>query len=303
MIRLRQVATVILSFCLVSSVAWAQDEAAPDTLTGWQTEVIFDLTAAQASYSDSWTGGEAGSFTWVSNLNAEAEKKLAPWVNLRSVLRMSFGQTHSQDDSTGDWEKPSKTTDLIDWETVARYDVDWPFDPYTAFRLETQFVDASVSAKKRYFSPMTLTESIGLAKKFYEKDKNFFLSRLGAAARQTITSVITDMDELTTERETTTDFGIESVSDAQLVINDKLIYIGKLTLYKAFAFSESDEVKGTEAEDDWKAIDVDWENTVKAQLSSVITVNFYTQFLYDKQISKKGRLKETLGIGVTFKLL
>jgi len=115
--------------------------------------------------------------------------------------------------------------------------------------------------------------------------------------------VITDMDQLTTERETATDFGFEWVTDAQLTLSEKLLYMGKLSLYKAVAFSESDELEGTAEEDDWKAIDVNWENTVKAELSRIITVNFYTQFLYDKQISKKGRLKETLGIGFVFRLM
>lgn len=302
MIRLRQALLLTLVVSLVPALGSAQDDTANDTLTGWQTNVIFDLTATQVSYSDSWTGGEAGSFSWVSNLNADTEKKLADWVDLRSVLRLSFGQTLIQNDSN-QWQKPQKATDLIDWETVASYDIHWAAEPYTAFRLESQFVDASVSDKKRYFSPMTLTESAGLTKNFYKKDEDFFKSRIGGAVRQTITSVITDMEELTTERETTTDFGFESVTDAQLTLSDKVLYIGKLTLYKAVSFSESDELEGTVREDYWKAVDVDWENTVKAEISRIVTVSFYTQFLYDKQISKKGRLKQTLGIGVTYKLM
>jgi hypothetical protein len=301
-VRLRSLLILMAAVCVVGATSMAQDDTAA-ARTGWQTNVILDLTATQVSYSDSWTGGEVGSFSWVSNLNASAEKKLAPWANLRSVLRLSYGQTLLQDDSTGDWQKPQKSTDLIDWETLVRYDVDWAADFYTAVRLESQFLDASVSAKKRYLSPLKLTESAGVLKKFYEKDKDFLMTRLGGALRQTFTTVITDMDQLTTERETATDFGFEWVTDAQLTLSEKLLYIGKLSLYKAVAFSESDEVEGTVEEDDWKAIDVNWENTVKAELSRIIAVNFYTQFLYDKQISKKGRFKETLGIGFVFKLM
>ena len=62
-------------------------------------------------------------------------------------------------------------------------------------------------------------------------------------------------------------------------------------------------MKGTEFEDVWKAIDVNWENIISASLSKIITVNLYTQLLYDKEVSRKSRIKETLAIGFVFKML
>ncbi len=106
-----------------------------------------------------------------------------------------------------------------------------------------------------------------------------------------------------TEDSTLTDGGIESVTDVSLTLNHQMQYTGKLTLYKAFFFSGKDEVKGTPFEDDWKAVDINWENIIAASLSKIITVNFYTQLLYDKEVSKKGRFKETLGIGFVFKMI
>jgi hypothetical protein len=88
-----------------------------------------------------------------------------------------------------------------------------------------------------------------------------------------------------------------------MTINAKLAYTGKLTLYRAFYFSKKDEVKGTELEDDWKAIDVNWENIISASLSKIVTVNLYTQLLYDKEVSRKGRFKQTLAIGFVFKMM
>ncbi|MCP4686097.1 MAG: hypothetical protein GY867_11730, partial [bacterium] len=78
---------------------------------------------------------------------------------------------------------------------------------------------------------------------------------------------------------------------------------GKLTLFKALFFSEKDAVAGTVAEDYWKAVDVNFENIVNASITKIISVNFYLQLLYDKEVSVKGRLKETLGIGFVFKLV
>ena len=270
--------------------------------TGWKTPVIIDFTTTQTAYSDSWSGGEAGSVNWTSNLNAIAEKQMSQKFHFKSTLKMSFGQTITQD-STKEWSDPKKSTDLIDWENVGRFTLNTFVDPYTAFRVETQFYDGSVIAKKRYLSPILTTESVGFAKKVYNKNDKEIITRLGFALRQLKKTVILDSLLLTTTDSTLTDGGLESVSDATFKFNKKLSYTGKLTLYKAFFFSKSDEVKGTIHEDDWKTIDINWENILNAQLSKVITVNFYAQLLYDKEISKKGRFKETLAIGFVYKLM
>lgn len=303
-------AAVMVLTALLATAAVAEEEK-DSVVYGWQTSLIADLTTTQTAYSDSWVGGEAGSFNWVGNLNGTAENQVNPTFNFRSTLKMSFGQTMTQDAETKDWSKPRKSTDLIDWESVARFTFGWHVDPYAAFRLETQFLDASVRAKDRYLTPMRLTESAGFADKLYDKgDDEFILTRLGVAVRQTITKDIvygvegTDsMAILGTETNTATDGGIESVTDASLQLNDRLKYVGKLTLFKALFFSQKDDFKGTAAEDYWKAVDVNFENIVHASISKIISVNFYLQFVYDKQVHLKGRLKETLGIGFVFKLV
>ncbi|MFQ6007796.1 MAG: DUF3078 domain-containing protein [Candidatus Zixiibacteriota bacterium] len=273
------------------------------TKAAWKKSLIVDITTTQTTYSDSWVGGEAGSFNWVGNLNGFVEKKIASWMELKSTLKLSFGQTLTQDAENKRWSKPSKSTDLIDWENVGRFTIDWFVDPYAAFRAETQFFDGSVREKRRYFSPLKLTESAGFTRKFYEKDKDFITSRLGLGIRQTIKSVIIDSVKFTTEDSTLVDGGFESVTDVSITFNEKLSYTGKLTLYKAIYFSKQNEVKGTYYEDDWKAIDVNWENIISASPSKIVTVNLYTQLLYDKEVSRRGRFKETLAIGFVFKML
>ena len=281
-------------------------QAADDSIvTGWQKSLVLDITTTQTAYSDSWVGGEAGSFNWVANMNGVAQKQMEEWFNFRSTLRLSFGQTMTQSTDTygnKDWSKPKKSTDLIDWENLGRFTLHSFVDPYVAFRLETQFQDASVEAKKRYFSPLRLTESAGIAKLLYEKDKDQIVTRLGLAMRQTISSDIIDA-EYNTESHTATDGGLESVTDANLSFHGNLKLTSKLTLFKALYFSDKDDFKGLPEEDYWKAVDVNWENTVTAQITKIIAVNFYTQLLYDKQVSKKGRFKETLGIGFIFTMI
>ncbi|MEZ5359932.1 MAG: DUF3078 domain-containing protein [Candidatus Zixiibacteriota bacterium] len=303
---INRIGMALIAIFAIVALGQAED-AAP---VGWKTSVVFDLTTTQTAYSDSWEGGEAGSLNWVSNLNGTAEKQLSPSFNFKSTLKLSFGQTLTQkiDETTGEkhWEKPQKSTDLIDWENVGRITKNWVVDPYVAFRLESQFLDASNQHKKIYLNPVKLTESAGIARKLYAKDKSEIISRLGLAIRQTLiktavyNAVSMDYD---TPSETLKDGGIESVTDAKFVFRENLQWTSKLTLFKALFFSEKDKFVGTEAEDYWKAVDVNWENRITASITKVVSVNFYTQFLYDKQVEVKGRFKETLGIGFTFTLI
>ncbi len=271
----------------------------------WQPSIDFGLNMTQNSYSDSWTGGEAGNMTWLSRVDAIFEKKISSKFNFKNITKLQFGQTHTQDGTTTPkaWQKPTKSTDKIDIENVGRFTLDSYVDPYVALRLESQFLDASYDPVKRYINPILLTESAGVSRLFYLKDKDQILSRLGFSIRQNMDKVIIDTVAGQFEFNTATDGGIESVTDIQYIISEHLNYIGKLTLFKAFFFSEKDKFKDTPAEDYWKAVDVNFESTVSASVSKYIVVSFYAQLLYDKQTDRRGRFKETLALGLTYKFL
>ena len=293
--------TLFLAFLLITaSLSSAQE---------WEKSFDLSLNATQSSYSDSWVGGEAGNVTWAANGNGIFAKQMSPKFRLKNTIKLAFGQTISQDPEDKTWSKPTKSTDKIDLETLGLFTLESPVEPYAAFRFESQFLDASVDTNKRSINPMLLTESAGIAREILKKDKDEVLARVGFAIKQHINRDVYVYDitptdtTVSVETVTSTDGGIESVTDAKLVLNDKLGYLGKLTLYKALFYSKKDEFKGTEAEDYWKAIDINWENTLTASVSKYVQVSLYLQLLYDKQISKKGRLKETLALGLTYKLL
>jgi len=304
----RTATTTIVHVLLVLAMIAAGASAQDDSTGGWQKSLTLDFTTTQASYSDSWSGGEAGSVNWAVNMNGTPEKAFSSKLDFKSTLRLSFGQTLTQNIVTDDqgveskvWSKPKKSTDLIDWENVALFTLHKMVDPYVAFRLESQFLDASNEAKKLYFTPIKLTESAGLARKFYEKDKNFITSRLGVAMRQIMSRTAgVALDVFDT---TVTDAGLESVTDVEYHVGEKLSYIGKLTLFRALYNSEKDDLVGTVAEDYWKAIDVNWENSINAYFTKLVTVKLYTQLLYDKEVSAKGRFKQTLGIGLSYRFM
>ncbi len=283
----------------VVSPAQAQDS----TNTGWKKTLILNLNVTQIAYSDSWVGGENGSASWVANSNGTAEKAFGDFLDLKSTLKLSFGQTLVQDTS-GNWSKPRISTDLIDWENVMRFTLNKYVDPFIAVRLESRFADASFGPKKRYLNPMILTETAGISRKFFEKDKNLISSRLGLAVRQIFKDAIIINPDSTWETTDSnlTDGGIESVTDISLTLDENILLTSKLILYKAFWFSKKNEVAGTESEDYWKAVDLNWENIINATVTKIISVNIYTQLLYDKEISKSGRFKQSLGLGLQFKV-
>ena len=295
---------VMLTFVLliVGAASGLADPVNVDSLMAlrWQKTMVLDITAAQTAYSDSWVGGEAGTFAWVSNLNAKVERRFSQKFNFKSNLRLAFGETTVQDEESKSWSKPKKSTDLIDWENVATFPLQAFVDPYLALRFESQFLDASVAEKKRYFNPKKFTYSGGIARIFYRKEKDELSSRLGLALRQQIHNDIIDLETLETKNNTDTDGGIESVTDAQFTLSKRVGYIGKLSLYKALFSSISDDAEGTDFEGFWKAVDVNLENTLTVSVSKIMTVIMYNQFLYDKEITKKGRVKQTMGVGLTF---
>jgi hypothetical protein len=268
----------------------------------WTKRVDLNLTLTQNSYSDNWKGGEAGNISWVANSNSAFEKKASEKLTSKTTIKLAFGQTYGQDKETKNWAKPDKSTDLIDIESLARFTLQAWVDPYLALRFESQFLDNSYPELKRYINPKKITESGGVSRQFYKTEKHEILSRLGLALRQIITEDIVDTASQTTEINSSNDGGIESVTDVQLALADKISYTSKLSLYRALFYSKSDEMKGTPQEDYWQAIDLNWENTVSVSVAKYVTVSLYAQLLYDKEISKKGRFKETLSLGLTYKM-
>ncbi len=281
-----------------------EEEAALTPDDGWSFASDVNLTLTQNAYSDNWEGGETGALSWALNSNSLGERQLTDVINSRSTLKLAFGQTHSQDRSSKRWLKPSKTTDLIDFESVLRFSYGWVVDPFASARLESRFLDTRDPSKSRMFNPMTLTESAGVARILIKEENREWSTRLGAAIRQHIDRDALVDGEAGRETVSTNDGGLEFVSELRTPLADGAISLtSDLTIFQALYYSESDALRGLPEADDWKAPDVNWENTFSASITDYIVVNLYLQLLYDRQIDDGMRLKETLSLGFTFKLL
>ncbi len=289
-----------VTFVLFAAVLIMITAAAADP---WAKSVDANLTLAQTAYSDNWAGGETGNLTWTFNSNSLAEKQLHPKVRSKNTLKLSFGQTHSQDKDTKHWAKPNKSTDLIDFESLCSFTLGGSVNPFAAGRLESQFLDASDPEMDRYFNPLKFTESFGVIKHLIKEEKREWTARLGAALRQHVNRDLL-MPDSTRSTESTNDGGIEFVSELKSPLAaEKITVSSKMTIFRALFYSKSDELKGSPEEDYWKSPDVSWENIFTASITKYLMVNLYTQLLYDKEVDKAGRFKQTLSLGLTYKLI
>lgn len=269
-----------------------------------RTSIDASLTLSQSTYSDNWTGGDAGNLAWIAIFNGSRQIYHQQTWHWRNTLNLAYGQTHSQDPETNDWKKPTKSTDKVDFESLLRY-LKWvTLPPYASFRTQSQFEDATIPNHKLYLNPIQLTEAVGLSRQLYKQGDDEILTRSGFALRELIQRMYTDEAYTSKTTETSTDGGIEWVTDVSYKIpGSSIAYKSRLGAFKALYYSKSDELKGLESEDYWKAVDVNWENTFSAQVSKYVGVALYLQWLYDKEIDLAGRFKQTLSIGFSWKNL
>lgn len=267
----------------------------------WQATLDANLMATQNAYSNSWAGGEAGALSWATNWNFVGQRQFNARWHSKNTIKLSFGQTHSQEQESKRWMKPVKSTDLIDAESMWRLTLGLFVDPFAAVRIESQFLDASQANNIRHGNPVKLSESFGAAKSlFKEKDRELTM-RLGASFRQQSDKGVI-IDTAGTRKDfTSNNGGAEFVTDYKTPVGgDKITYNGKFSVYKAVFNSKKDELAGLPNENYWKSPDVGWENSLTASISKYLMVNLYLQMLYDKEVDLRARYKQTLSLGLTY---
>jgi hypothetical protein len=293
---------LLLLFVMGAFVFSAQADTTAVNPHPWRLQFETGVGLTQASYSDNWQGGEAGSIIWVAGFLGKAEKQLAPSWFWSNQLKLEFGQSHSQDKETKHWRVPEKSADKIRYDGIVRLTKGWVVDPYGAATFESQFLDASSHLHKRYMNPIDLTEAAGVARDIFKvADVRQLTTRLGLGLRQHLVKMDDPADSTRTISETTNDGGIEWVTDFLLgSAKSKTSLVSKLTVFQALFNSKSKDMTGP-TKDYWKTADLNWDNTFRANLTSVLQVSLSWQWLYDKEIAKGGRFKETLTFGAAYK--
>ncbi|MFN0152431.1 MAG: DUF3078 domain-containing protein [bacterium] len=309
----------------------------------WKLSVSSNLNLAESAFSDNWSGGDKGSVTWVLGSNLGAERQFTKKYNWSNALQLAYGQTLRQVEETAGsgkrkWDSPEKTTDLIQFESVGRFTLDKFADPYVAFRLDSQFADESNPIGRIGFNPIRLKETAGIARVLEKTDSREAITRLGFGFRQNISRFFTDDTGMTKESVTTNDGGFEWQTDVKRpILDNRVTYTGKLLAFMPVFLSSSGDLEdfdkiaqaaapGREAVADfWKSPDVNFQNTFTSQITKLVSVNLYLQWVYnkfdeatnvdtalpaeilieqvDRGIRKGGQFKQTLAIGLTYNFL
>jgi hypothetical protein len=295
---------ILIAFMMTSPLVNAQEAKSDSVAVGkaWKKSLNAGLNLTQSSFSDNWVGGDAGNLSWIAQVNGTFEKQTSPTFNFRNTSILQFGQISSQNKDTKKWTRPHKSTDKIELDNLGRFTLHAFVDPFIGLRIQSEFLDASYTPKSRLFNPVLLTESAGIARAVYQKEKNQVVTRLGLAIRENIDRAISDTAAGTTRYKTATDGGLESVTNVQYQMASNISYIGRLSILKAFFYSKKNELKGTPQANYWKAVDFDLESTLNVNVTKIVTMNFYAQLIYDKQVSLAGQFEETFGLGLKFSL-
>jgi len=262
-----------------------------------------NFLVSENAYSDNWSGDETGAISWVANLDGAIVWELNRNLYWQSNIKLSFGQTHSQNSDTKKWYKPAKSSDIVDFETTLIMTLGLFVSPYLGSRIQTQFLDFSTVDKTFVLNPAIFTESFGVAKSLYNSGGNYFTARLGAGSRQYYDRNAFDSSTGLRKSELTYDSGIEFVADSKFaIIPNKIAYSGKLTLFKALYYSEAEAFKDTPQSNYWKELDIQWDNNLAANITNNVIVNLYFKLLYDREIDAGTRFMQSLSLGIAYTL-
>lgn len=298
-------AALIAAAILAPLAASAEEAPAPGP---WKLSSTAGVNLSESAYSDNWAGGDKGQFAWVVNSNSRLERQFSAAFNLTNTLQLAYGQTSKQTTDPADatrrvWDVPEKSTDLVLFESTARWSAGGFVDPFIAGRLESQFEDRSHSEGVLHVSPIKLTETAGVARVLEKSEKTETITRVGFGFRQSFgRNFVENTNNLFEPDGTyhtvgfrTNDGGIEWLTTAtRPLLNGRVGYKGRLVAFLPAFFSKSSALTafdtaaqaaypGREAVGGfWKTPDLNFQNTFTAQITKALSVDLFAQAVYDK---------------------
>lgn len=290
-LRALRMSLVLLAVTLGAQPICAQDA---DTTT-WEKNVIGNASLTQVGFQN-WSEGGVNSLAISTGIDGTFSRVSGPWRQTHEV-RLAYGVV-KQD--TLDFRKAE---DLIQLKSAFTYQGEGffqRFNPVIAATLRTQFYEGlnfdrdptgagrELPAKvSDFFSPATLTQSIGLS----YKPSPWFSQRLGLAAKETIVMIerLRPLYAVDMDRTARIEGGLEAVSQFNKEIATNVRYKSSLSVFAAFNQANKP--------------DLIWENLVAMKVNSWLSVNFEFVALLDRDISNEIQLKEVFAVGFSYILL
>lgn len=280
---------VLLSLLLVVSV-FGQSDKKEEPKYGWQKALVGGLNLTQTSF-DNWAQGGENSFAWQVNVNFKFvnNQEKFNWAN---AGKFTYGST-----KIGSQEM-RKSIDEIKLETVYTHKMATYLNPFVAATGETQFAPGyNYAAQPKtqiaaFFDPAYFRESVGMG----YKPNDVVQTRLGGAMKQTVTTSDNYPVNYADDPETTdkiekfkNEIGLESVTDVKWKLTETTLFTSKLELFSTLkAFDQTD---------------VNWDNLVSVKVSKYFNVNFNFKLFYDKDISPKRQINQSIALGITYTFL
>ena len=276
--------TAFVGLNLLAAAVRAGEEPVP----GWHKELVANLNLTQASF-DNWAEGGDNMLGWQGGLDGKFTHlgMHHEWAN---GTHLAYGMQ-----KVGNQEA-RKSVDEIKFETVYTYKAGFFVDPYVAATAETQFAkgykyedqDASKTAVSDFLDPGYFTQSIGVGRSY----RDIVKSRLGFAVKETISKDYRYADDPETENKvenTRVEPGMESVTDLSLTLSESLLFTSALGLFSNLEASNE--------------IDVAWMNLLAAKVHEYFVVGLNFQLRYDRDVSKKRQIRQSLAIGLTYAIM
>ena len=178
------------------------------------------------------------------------------------------------------------------FESVVSYRAGIYLDPYISFSASSQltrsysYSDETKQPISDLLDPLYLTEAFGLG---YSTGK-IFKTRLGLSLKQTFTDdfpqPFSDDPETPEVEKRKSEIGMESVSQFEFDLSENLRLSSELELFSNMkSISE---------------VDVKWTNLLSARVAKYVDVTLSVDVLYDKDISVKRQIRQSLAIGLTY---
>lgn len=254
---------------------------------GWSKSIVGVLNLTQTQF-DNWSQGGENSLAWQTNLNAEFIKNDSgyTWTN---TGKFSYGKI-----KVGD-QDARKSIDEIKLESVYMLKIPLFLKPYLSASAETQsttgykYVEDEAVAISKFLNPAYFYQSLGLG---YVIEKRF-KTRLGIALKETYAPDYPELysDDPTTEKieELRFEVGAESSTSLKQKLTETTLVDSELQLFSNL--QRFDE------------IDIRWNTLFSTKVSDYININFNFILFYDKDISKKRQIKQSLALGLTYTFL
>jgi hypothetical protein len=242
------------------------------------------------SASGNWLYGEQNYFNMRINAQSVGDMEYGKWVIKRS-LNANLGARYSQDSSA--FEPVRVSDNEFFAEMVGSYNMGWSVNPYVSASLKTPITESFIygtSYRRRtasFWDPVTTMQSIGFNFISY-KGFDYYSARAGFALYQTrarTNSMLTDNWFTPQVEFYKSESGIETVSEANVIIDSSIFLMGRLELFGSL-----------------KRLDV-WmvnsRNQARFRVWKFIDAVFAMDIIHDIRLSRRTQWRQSLMIGVS----